>query len=103
MISYSLMESSTRLSISRQSGNPRSKWTREAAMATPPDLLDNQTAVVITRNPGGQLTPYERLLANIQGHILKDHGRDYSLYVLVQFLTPELGRSWIQDFARHVT
>ena len=44
------------------------------------------------------------LFDNIQGNILRDHGRDYSIQLFLRFVKdPIKVRKWIQDFSQNVT
>jgi deferrochelatase/peroxidase EfeB len=42
---------------------------------------------------------YEPLLSNLQGNILKSHGRDYSQHLFFRVRDPVLARAWISHFA----
>ncbi|MCD9188444.1 MAG: Dyp-type peroxidase [Pyrinomonadaceae bacterium] len=48
---------------------------------------------------------YERMLANLQGNILKSHGRKFAVHLFLTFLDdPDPMREWISEFAaRYVT
>jgi deferrochelatase/peroxidase EfeB len=49
---------------------------------------------------------FDNLLSNLQGNILKGHGRDYTANIFVEFNPAKLGevRKWIHQFAaEHVT
>ena len=50
-------------------------------------------------------TEYARMLANLQGNILKSHGRNFSLHLFLTFAAaPEISRRWVAGFAeRFVT
>lgn len=49
-------------------------------------------------NPG----QYEELLEDLQGNILNSHGRDYSVYLFLQFKPEQtdMAKQWIRDFAQ---
>ncbi|MEJ6485359.1 hypothetical protein N0Y54_29305 [Nostoc punctiforme UO1] len=49
-------------------------------------------------NPG----QYEELLEDLQGNILNSHGRDYSVYLFLQFKPDrtDMAKQWIRDFAQ---
>lgn len=49
-------------------------------------------------NPGH----YETLIADLQGNILKGHGRDYSVHLFLEFKTEqtEVIKQWIENFAK---
>ncbi len=52
-----------------------------------------------------QSSEYQNLLGNLQGNILKAHGRDHAVHLLLTF-TAEAAvvRNWMRDFAeRYVT
>ena len=45
---------------------------------------------------------YQKMLANLQGNILKGHGRDHSVQMFVKFTSePQVVRRWIRGFADH--
>ena len=45
---------------------------------------------------------YEKLLKNMQGNILKGHGRDFSVHIFLQFTADiRTVRKWIESFAKH--
>lgn len=47
---------------------------------------------------------YKPLLENLQGNILKPHGRDHSRHVFFRVTDPVLARAWITRFAKsHIT
>ena len=48
---------------------------------------------------------YQKMLANLQGHILKGHGRDYSIHLFIRFsAAPGMVREWVRSFTdRYVT
>jgi Dyp-type peroxidase family len=50
------------------------------------------------QNPG----KYEDLLENLQGNIIHSHGRDYSVYLFLQFKPGKIedAKQWIQTFAQ---
>ncbi|MEA5515814.1 Dyp-type peroxidase [Nodularia sp. UHCC 0506] len=64
--------------------------TEEDLKQLPEDGIDPE-------NPG----KYEILLADLQGNILKGHGRDYSVHLFLQFKPDqtEAVKQWIQTFA----
>ena len=44
---------------------------------------------------------YEKLLKNLQGNILKGHGRDYSVHIFLKFKTDiDAVKKWIESFAK---
>lgn len=44
---------------------------------------------------------YDKLLKNMQGNILKGHGRDYSVHIFLKFTAdPRSLRKWIESFAK---
>jgi deferrochelatase/peroxidase EfeB len=52
-----------------------------------------------------QAQKYQKLLANLQGNILKGHGRDHSVHLFLKFTAPRrMVRDWVRTFAyRYVT
>lgn len=48
---------------------------------------------------------YQKMLANLQGNILKGHGRDHSVHLFLRFTAnPRMVRDWLRTFAdRYVT
>ena len=45
---------------------------------------------------------YQNMLQNLQGNILKGHGRNFSAHLFLQFkAAPRLVRDWVRDFAAH--
>ncbi|MCC5669918.1 Dyp-type peroxidase [Nostoc sp. CHAB 5784] len=48
---------------------------------------------------------YETLLSDLQGNILKGHGRDYAVHLFLQFKPGQTDalKEWIQNFANRVT
>lgn len=42
-------------------------------------------------------------LEDLQGNILKSHGRDYSVHIFVEFKSPKAAKEWIKHFAESVT
>jgi deferrochelatase/peroxidase EfeB len=48
---------------------------------------------------------YQRMLANLQGNILKGHGRDHSVHLFLKFTAaPRMLRDWVRAFTdRYVT
>ncbi len=69
--------------------------TNEMLETTPEEGIDPQ-------NPG----EYKTLLEDLQGNILRGHGRDHSVHLFVQFKPDQTvaAKQWIHNFARtHVT
>jgi len=45
---------------------------------------------------------YQNMLKNLQGNILKGHGRNFSVHIFLQFKSdPQSVRNWVRDFAGH--
>lgn len=46
---------------------------------------------------------YQLMLENLQGNILKGHGRDFTIHFFVKFTAaPNIVKRWIRDFSPHV-
>ncbi|MGH9852177.1 MAG: Dyp-type peroxidase, partial [Blastocatellia bacterium] len=44
---------------------------------------------------------YDQMLKQLQGNILKSHGRDHSAHIVLRFTAePHAAKQWIQQFAR---
>lgn len=54
-----------------------------------------------TSNPG----IYEELLLDLQGNILKGHGRDHTVHLFLQFKPGQVEplKDWIREFAKNIT
>ncbi len=65
---------------------------------TEDDLINVPDTGVDPENPG----IYKTLLGDIQGNILKGHGRDHSVHLFVQFKADQVteAKTWIQKFAQ---
>jgi deferrochelatase/peroxidase EfeB len=49
-----------------------------------------------------QADKYRNMLQNLQGNILKGHGRNFSVHIFLQFESdPQSVRNWVRDFAEH--
>ncbi len=59
-------------------------------------------AVDLTKTGIDPLDPqYKQMLIQLQGNILKSHGRDHSAHILLRFTAPaQQTKEWIQNFAR---
>jgi deferrochelatase/peroxidase EfeB len=45
---------------------------------------------------------YWNMLQNLQGNILKGHGRNFSVHIFLQFKSdPQILRNWVRNFAEH--
>jgi deferrochelatase/peroxidase EfeB len=45
---------------------------------------------------------YQHMLKNLQGNILKGHGRNFNVHIFLQFkANPRIARDWVRDFAAH--
>lgn len=68
---------------------------------TPEDLQVLPEEGIDTLNPG----KYAELLSDLQGNILRGHGRDYSVHLFLQFKPNQVQplKEWIKSFAEKVT
>ncbi|MEA5470602.1 Dyp-type peroxidase [Spirulina sp. 06S082] len=64
----------------------------------PEDLINIPETGIDPDNPG----KYQGLLEDLQGNILKGHGRDYSVHLFLQWQPEQSDRAkqWIQDFTQ---
>lgn len=46
---------------------------------------------------------YDAFLANLQGNILKGHGRDNTVHLMVRFTDAKAAKEWISNFANEIT
>ena len=65
------------------------------------DLLNNAELLVINDEVKNPHSKYRKLLKNVQGHILKDNGRDHSVHIFLKFKKADSAkiRTMIQQLA----